>query len=386
MPRRYLAPAISRDQLFADIASQEPRAALFYLMALPHAGDDCALPTNAPSELRLLVCPGVERVTPGDVAEWLRLLTAASDHDSHALLEYGEDGRLRFPPHAFYRYQTYIPPPKRSALEPECIVASINSAPASAKNAEISEKLRRQEKNAEISEKSLARARPSVTPSPSPSPSPSTTPPAATQPTEWAPSQAPDASRPNQPAAPLALLVPDALVLGEQSEEPPARATGTEPDEEPPSVTALRPGPSDAPEAMTRPGPLHAPIEVPKPKGHPFGELWDAFDAVFGEARTRTEQSRRGRACKEARESHVSGDELLLAAQHWPNVMGDATMTEFGIVANLGKLLHGPQVDGRSNGTVTAHTQRLTETALVPHQATVADIRRRRKGNDEPGR
>lgn len=197
---------------------------------------------------------------------------------------------------------------------------------------------------------------------------------------------APDASRSNRPAAPLALLVPDALVLGEQSEEPPARATGTEPDEEPPSVTALRPGPSDAPEAMTRPGPLHAPIEVPKPAGHPFGELWDAFDGVFGEVRTRTEQSRRGRACKEAREAHVTGEELLLAAQHWPNVMGDATMTEFGIVANLGKLLHGPQVNGRSNGTVTAHTQRLTETALVPHQATVADIRRRRKANDEPGR
>jgi hypothetical protein len=197
---------------------------------------------------------------------------------------------------------------------------------------------------------------------------------------------APVASRSNQPAAPLALSVVPTLTLGEQSEEPPARATGTEPDEEPPSVTALRPGPSDAPEAMTRPGPLYAPIEVPKPVGHPFGELWDAFDAVFGEARTRTEQSRRGRACKEARESHVGGEELLLAAQHWPNVMGDATMTELGIVANLGKLLYGPQVNGRSNGTVTAHTQRLTETALVPHQATVADIRRRRKANDEPGR
>jgi hypothetical protein len=335
MPRRYLAPAVSRDQLFADIASREPRAALFYLMALPHAGDDCALPTNAPSELRLLVCPGVEPVTPDDVAEWLRLLTTASDQDSHALLEYGDDGRLRFPPHAFYRYQTYIPPPKRSALESERIVASINSAPASAKNAEISEKLWQQEKTAEISEKSLARARPSVTPSPSPSPS--TTPPAATQPTEWAPSQAPDA------------LVPLALV------------------------------PVEEPAALSRPAPKPA-------EEHPFRDLWGAFDEVFGLVRSRTEKNRRGRACKEARESHATGEELLLAAQHWPNVMGDATMTELGIVANLGKLLHGPQVNGRNNGTVTAHTQRLTETALVRHQATVADIRRRRKGNDEPGR
>jgi hypothetical protein len=136
------------------------------------------------------------------------------------------------------------------------------------------------------------------------------------------------------------------------------------------------------PEETPRPGPL----AVPKPTEHPFRDLWTAFDQIFGEARTRTERGRRAKACEETRESRYTAAEIVLAAQHWPNVMGDATMTELGIVANLGKLLHGPQVNGRSNGTVTAHTQRLTETALVPHQATVADIRRRRKGNDEPGR
>jgi hypothetical protein len=156
---------------------------------------------------------------------------------------------------------------------------------------------------------------------------------------------APAASRPINPAI--------GSVLDAQSEEPPPR-----------------------------PGPL----AVPKPSEHPFRDLWTAFDQIFGEARTRTERGRRAKACEETRESRYTAAEIVLAAQHWPNVMGDATMTELGIVANLGKLLHGPQVNGRSNGTVTAHTQRLTETALVPHQATVADIRRRRKGNDEPGR
>lgn len=163
------------------------------------------------------------------------------------------------------------------------------------------------------------------------------------------PGVAPDADAPDAPQSPTA-------GLGEQSEEPPARAPGTELDEAPAPVTTPAPlvaDPSDAPAAMTWLGPLHAPIEAPKPRGHPFGELWDAFDGVFGEARTRTEQSRRGRACKEAREAHATGEELLLAAQHWPNVMGDATMTELGIVANLGKLLHGPQVNGRNNGTVS---------------------------------
>jgi hypothetical protein len=160
---------------------------------------------------------------------------------------------------------------------------------------------------------------------------------------------APDASQTNDPAI--------GSILDARSEEPP-------------------------PEETPRPGPL----AIPKPTEHPFRDLWTAFDQIFGEARTRTERGRRAKACEETRESRYTAAEIVLAAQHWPNVMGDATMTELGIVANLGKLLHGPQVNGRSNGTVTAHTQRLTETALVPHQATVADIRRRRKGNDEPGR
>jgi hypothetical protein len=160
---------------------------------------------------------------------------------------------------------------------------------------------------------------------------------------------APDASQTNDPAI--------GSFLDARSEEPP-------------------------PEETPRPGPL----AIPKPTEHPFRDLWTAFDQIFGEARTRTERGRRAKACEETRESRYTASEIVLAAQHWPNVMGDATMTELGIVANLGKLLHGPQVNGRSNGTVTAHTQRLTETALLPHQATVADIRRRRKGNDEPGR
>jgi hypothetical protein len=252
-------------------------------------------------------------VTAGDVAEWIQLLTTPSDHGGHALLEYGDDGRLRFPPHAFYRYQTYIPPPKRSALEPGT-APSINSASATAKSAEISEKLQHQEKSAEISEKSLARARPSVTPSPSPSPS--TTPPAATQPTEWAPSQAPDA------------LVPLALV------------------------------PVEEPAALSRPAPKPA-------EEHPFRELWGAFDEVFGLVRSRTEKNRRAAACKDAREGHATGEEIRRAAANWANVMGDASMSEHAIVANLGKLLEGPQVNGRSNGTVTAHTQHLRELATV---------------------
>lgn len=94
--------------------------------------------------------------------------------------------------------------------------------------------------------------------------------------------------------------------------------------------------------------------------------LWDAFTSIFGEARGKTERQRRGEACKRSREAQATPDEIRTAAAHWPNVMGDATLTELGIVANLGKLLHGPQVSGRSNGTVQEYRQRVTQSATLP--------------------
>jgi hypothetical protein len=379
--RRYLSSDAGRDKGLRDVARASLFAHSLYLLAIPCAADDCSLPTNDPDELLWEIWPAMARdYGAEDVQAAIDLLIA------HHLWEYGPTGRLRYPPRSFYRHQTYIRDDRRAcAPDAEQHSAPVRTGAQPTINGETRAQNAEEQRTSAQNGAEHRFVKDSLSSSSSFSLSSSPATPSASL--GLAPdADAPDASRPTKPAASLALLVPNALVLGEQSEEPPARATGTEPDEEPPLVTALRPGPSDAPEAMTRPGPLHAPIEVPKPKGHPFGELWDAFDAVFGEARTHTEQSRRGRACKEARESHVSGEELLLAAQHWPNVMGDATMTELGIMANLGKLLHGPQVNGRSNGTVTAHTQRLTETALLPHQATVTDIRRRRKANDEPGR
>ena len=108
-------------------------------------------------------------------------------------------------------------------------------------------------------------------------------------------------------------------------------------------------------------------------------ELWDAFTSVFGEARGKTERQRRGEACKRAVEAHAVPEEIRQAAAHWPNVMSDATMTELGIVSNLGKLLTGPQVHGRHNGTVTKHVQSVTESALVTRKESVDDMRTRRR-------
>ena len=93
--------------------------------------------------------------------------------------------------------------------------------------------------------------------------------------------------------------------------------------------------------------------------------LWDAFTDVFGEARGKTETQRRGEACKRAREAEATGEEVRTAAAHWPNVMGDATMTELGITSNLGKLLHGPQVNGRSRGTTVGLHHQATQKAVL---------------------
>jgi hypothetical protein len=46
--------------------------------------------------------------------------------------------------------------------------------------------------------------------------------------------------------------------------------------------------------------------------------------------------------------------------------MGAVTMTPMGLAANLSLLLEGPQVNGRSNGTVQEHRQRVTQTAIAP--------------------
>jgi hypothetical protein len=336
--RRYLSSDAGRDKGLRDVARVSLFAHSLYLLAIPCAADDCSLPTNDPDELLWEIWPAMARdYGAEDVQAAINLLIA------HHLWEYGPDGRLRYPPRSFYKHQTYIRGQRRGGAQV-------------------------QEERAIDSAGATESAEPRT----------------AAQPTSNGETVAQNGAKQRTSAQNSASLESSFSSSSSFSSPPlPPPTTAT------PLVEGWAPD-ADAPDAEPGPEPSEAPLAViepvPKPTGHPFGELWDAFDAVFGEARTRTEQSRRGRACKEARESHVSGDELLLAAQHWSNVMGDATMTELGIVANLGKLLHGPQVNGRSNGTVTAHTQRLTETALVPHQATVADIRRRRKANDEPGR
>lgn len=87
--------------------------------------------------------------------------------------------------------------------------------------------------------------------------------------------------------------------------------------------------------------------------------------AIYGHPRTRIERDRRNAACKELRDAGYAPEDIERAHLAWPNVMRDATETPHALAANMCLLLEGPQVHGRSNGTVLEHRQRMTEYAAV---------------------
>ena len=149
MPRRYLSPSVARDKLFNRIAALNEFAALLYLMALPQAADDCTLPTNDPEELLTTICPGRRDKDPSHVAEAIALLTSERDERGHTLLEYGPDGRLRYPPSSFYAHQTYIAEGRRTSPPPVPSTGSRSTAPETAQHTGASDSLPPQQNSAE---------------------------------------------------------------------------------------------------------------------------------------------------------------------------------------------------------------------------------------------
>jgi hypothetical protein len=152
VPRRYLSPSVARDKLFNRIAALNEFAALLYLMALPQAADDCTLPTNDPEELLTTICPGRRDKDPSDVAAAIALLTTERDERGHTLLEYGPDGRLRYPPASFYAHQTYIAEGRRTSPPPATSTGTSSTAPESAQHTGASESLPPQQNSAEIAD------------------------------------------------------------------------------------------------------------------------------------------------------------------------------------------------------------------------------------------
>lgn len=146
--RRYLSTEISIDKALNRLATEHGDfAALLYTWMIPHALDNTLIEAD-PEELLYIVMPRRRDVT---VEQIEAALTAMDDLD---LIIWDRAAEvIQFPPESFYKYQTYIPPAKRTT-------AKRRRTPKNADN----------RRNAEE-----RRETPLSYPSPSPSPSPSPT-------------------------------------------------------------------------------------------------------------------------------------------------------------------------------------------------------------------
>lgn len=339
--RRYLSSDAGRDKGLRDVARASLFAHSLYLLAIPCAADDCSLPTNDPDELLWEIWPAMARdYGAEDVQTAIDLLVA------HHLWEYGPGGRLRYPPQSFYRHQTYIRDDRR-ACAPE---AEQHGAP----------------------ERTTA------------------------QPTINGETSAQNAEEQRTSAQNGAehRFVKDSLSFSSSlslSPATPSASLGVAPDADAPDALAI--APSEAPLSVIEP--------VPKPRQRPEDPIFQAFIDIFADGEdgllTEAERAKWNAAAKGFRNlatnkqrSPVEMAALIREAhEHWPNVKGDLPETPNGLLSNFATLLRGPQVNGRSNGTVTAHTQHLRELATVnrgPKRGSAAlDDEWRLSDHAEPG-
>jgi len=151
--RRYISTKISLDKLVNRLAMEHGDfAALLYTWLIPHAEDDCTLPTD-PEEILMTVFPGRRDKTAADVKKAIEAIVTIG------LLEYSESGKLREKPASFYTYQTYISEKNRTTE----MAAPLKKA---VETADIAEERRKTPEN-------TASFSPSFSVSPSFSPSPS---------------------------------------------------------------------------------------------------------------------------------------------------------------------------------------------------------------------
>lgn len=311
--RRYVSTDAGRDRALRNVAMVNEFACTLYLLGIACAGDDAALPTSDPEELLWEIWPSRRDKTGEDVAVAAELLI------SEGLWERLPDGTLRYPLASFYRYQTYIRDDRRASDWNAEQREELKTAPKIAHPAE------EQRKSAQISANQRF-ASPSFNPS--------------LQESLTTSEEYPRVFAPDKPGASEPVPVVELEALRPVKAKRAAALVMVEPDV---------------------PGP---PLDV-GPGGRHRDLLWDALASVFGLPRTKSEAAKRNAACKELRDAGYTANDVLTAHQHWPNVMRDATETPHGLVGNMAILLTGPQINGRSNGTVLEHKQRYTEYAAV---------------------
>lgn len=135
--KRYLSTDISVDARVRQMAQQSEFDALLYTWMIPHTSDDATI-TADPEELLMQVVPGFRWRTAADVAAAVERMLDLGLVERH-------NGRLRFPPEAFYKYQPYVTADRREAAAHVTKKVARNSAQNRAKP-------RNSRKRAEISD------------------------------------------------------------------------------------------------------------------------------------------------------------------------------------------------------------------------------------------
>lgn len=105
--RRNITSDMSADDRLAELGEKAGTLALLlYTWMIPHAEDDATI-HGTPRQIKLKVIPGVD-CTVQDVETALQAMCELG------LIEWDREHEvIGFPPEAFYRYQTYIPPARR---------------------------------------------------------------------------------------------------------------------------------------------------------------------------------------------------------------------------------------------------------------------------------
>lgn len=106
------------------------------------------------------------------------------------------------------------------------------------------------------------------------------------------------------------------------------------------------------------------------------GHGWDDLNS--------TERGKLNKATRLAKESRASPEQIRLAADRWPDVMGDATLTAIGVMSNFHRLLTGPARARRQAAELPM--DRITREALERINANGRSARvSRRVAGELPG-
>lgn len=108
---RLISPKTGQDTKLGELVSfYGTGLGLFYILLIPQADDWAVVKDVTPDQLKIMVMPTFQQVTPNDIAIWL---TALHNHDFVFWDQLEE--KIYFDPKRFYKYQSKIAKERRRA-------------------------------------------------------------------------------------------------------------------------------------------------------------------------------------------------------------------------------------------------------------------------------